>query len=649
MKKILLSLGMFAFTLSLSAQTPIFSEDFEGVTVIAPDPQSPLTGSVPAGWTVYDEDGNTMNSNIDYIDEAWKILQYSQENGNVAMSGSWYSPAGQSDDWIVTPQISLPNTTGLNLLYDIKAQDPAYPDNYELLISTTGNTPSDFVNAPILAEVSPEGFETRTFSLDTLAGQDIYIAFRNVAYDKFALVLDNVRIIELNENDVAVTNVDALNYFMINTDESVMVNIENLGSNVVSSVKIDWTDGTDAYSHEYTGLSIASFSSTEIELQTPLNYSIAVEKEITVTVSEVNTVADTDPSNNEGSVVIHTIDQPVTKKVVIEEGTGTWCGYCPRGIVAMEYFYNNPTTYPNFIGIAVHEGNVSPDPMEVYDYAVGASFSGFPGSNVDRVMLDQSVSTANWNSYYNQRKDLLAPAELELNIAFDENTRAMVATVNSEYFTTFSNSNLRLGLVVVEDGVSGSGSTWNQVNYYAGGANGPMGGFENRGDPATGMVYDRVGRALIGGFNGEAGSVPTTINTGDNLSYDFNYTLPSNFASQNVSIVALLIDQETGAILNAAESPISTLGIGENELSSNFKLFPNPATDQVNVTFSNKMEGKVNMNIYSLDGKVVQTKEFNIIEKGEVIQINTSNLVGGEYMISFSTPKGAYVKNLIVK
>ena len=47
--------------------------------------------------------------------------------------------------------------------------------------------------------------------------------------------------------------------------------------------------------------------------------------------AEISGVVDGDASNN---CVSHTVSGQSfvpTKHVVIEEGTGTWCGWCPRG------------------------------------------------------------------------------------------------------------------------------------------------------------------------------------------------------------------------------------------------------------------------------------------------------------------------------
>ena len=67
--------------------------------------------------------------------------------------------------------------------------------------------------------------------------------------------------------------------------------------------------------------------------------------------------------------------------------------------------------------------------------------------------------------------------------------------------------------VVVEDGVRGTGSGYNQVNAYSGGANGPMGNYHNLPNPvpAAQMVYDHVARAILGNWVGTEASLPTSV------------------------------------------------------------------------------------------------------------------------------------------
>ena len=55
----------------------------------------------------------------------------------------------------------------------------------------------------------------------------------------------------------------------------------------------------------------------------------------------------------------------IRDRVVGEEATGTWCGWCPRGAVALNWMDHDYEGY--WQGIAVHNG----DPMSDADYDNG--------------------------------------------------------------------------------------------------------------------------------------------------------------------------------------------------------------------------------------------------------------------------------------
>src|SRR5699024_9743681 len=252
---------------------------------------------------------------------------------------------------------------------------------------------------------------------------------------------------------------------------------------------LTWSvDGGDEHTQTVSGVDIATFDSYQLTHDDAWAPDETGNYTITVSISNINgNGADDNGDNDSLSKDLFVLSQDVSRKVVIEEGTGTWCGWCPRGIVAMEYMYDHPDDYPNFIGIAVHNG----DPMTVPEYDSGANFSGFPGSNVNRVLLGANVSQEDWVEYYNDRKDMMAPADLEMDGVYQYGTRELNLDVTTNFYTDIDDAHFALSVIVVENGVSGTDSNWGQSNYYSGGSQGPMGGFENLPQvvPASDMVY----------------------------------------------------------------------------------------------------------------------------------------------------------------
>lgn len=601
------------------------------------------------GWTNVDNDSDASTSNPDY--NFWYTTDFSSyfpENGAAsAVSRSWaanvvYHP----DNFLISPAINLTSASasGLSLMFRTGSIEPSpYFDEHYAVYVTTSNVPATIITStPVFEETLPGNqMYSHTIDLSSFAGQTVYVTFRHFnTVDENTLLLDDVVVKNLVPNDASVDAVTLNRYSQTSTNNTLAVSVKNEGSNAITSVQINWNDGTD-HIQTITGLNIAPGATASVNHPTAVNYATVVEKDLAVTISQVNTVADSDPSNNTGSGKINTVSAVEEKSVVIEEGTGTWCGWCPRGAVAMDYMV---TTYPtDFIGIAVHNA----DPMTVTEYDNGANFTGFPGSNVDRVLLDQSVSQSAFVSYYNARKDLIVPAAV--SVAASGAGSSVTVVASATFRTVFAAANYRLGVIIIEDGVTGTTSGYNQANYYAGGASGAMGGFESLPDPvpAAQMEYNHVGRALLGGYNGQTGSVPAAITDGQTVSYTFNYAVPATSNKANMHAVAVLIDQTTGEIVNAAEGSLSGASLGEMETIA-MEVYPNPATDVVNVKFEGQ-GGDYQIVITDLAGRQVAATSVANANGAQAVALPVSELGAGNYLVTIAKEGASYTQNLIVK
>lgn len=238
----------------------------------------------------------------------------------------------------------------------------------------------------------------------------------------------------------------------------------------------------------------------------------------------------------------------IQKVVLVEEGTGTWCQWCPRGDVYGQLIAEN---YPdNAIFLAVHSG----DAMENEIHAESLAFTGLPNGAFDRVSMSQLL-LAGMASDMAPRLASMPPAGIAVSTDFNIDTRVLNMTVSADFANAVS-GDYRLAAIVAEDGVTGPSPTYDQSNSYSGGDEGPMGGYENlpQSVPASIMVYNHVSRHLAGGFNGEANSLPTSINAGENHEYTYTYTLPEEYNADYVYVVGILVNATTGEVLNAGKS-----------------------------------------------------------------------------------------------
>lgn len=628
MKKSLLSLSLL-LSAGLSFSQIIFSENFDAGTTL------------PTGWAQYNVDGLTPATNVNYMGaNGWVIRANSVTSvGNHAVSTSWYTPAGTSNDWLVTPAIAIPTGTTL-LQFDAMAPDQNYPDGFKVYISTTGNTVGDFAGAPALTVAAgPSPYATQTVDLSAFAGQTIYVAVRNDNTDKFLLFLDNFIVRQPQANDALLVSSTLNRYSLTNTNNTLALSVKNNGSTPITSVTVDWNDGT-AHSQTIT-TNIAVGATATVNHPTLVNYATVVEKNIAITITQVNGAADPVPADNVGSKAFNTLSQTSAKNVLIEEGTGTWCGWCPRGAVAMDYMTN---LYPStFIGIAVHNG----DPMTVTAYDAGANFGGFPSSNVDRAILDATVSNSDFQNNYNQRINVVVPASVNGVVSGTGNNITIDASATFRTVFTSADTKYRLAVVMVEDNVKGTTSGYDQKNYYAGGGSGAMGGFESLPDPvpAAQMTYNHVGRALLGGYNGQASSIPATIADGQTATYQFTYTIPATSVRGNMHAVIMLIDQVSGEVINAKSIPASGAGISENQAVS-MEVYPNPSSDKVTVSFEG--QGHYTVTINDLTGRVVSTQQVTANGATQVT-VPVADLKAGNYLISVANSVGSHTQNIVVE
>ncbi|TKC10779.1 gliding motility-associated C-terminal domain-containing protein [Pedobacter polaris] len=182
----------------------IFFEDFDHTN--GPTAGGAGTYVFPSGWLLFNLDGRTPNPTVNYVNQAWERRDDFSHSvlDSAAFSTSYYSPIGQADDWMWTPEITIPLTSGtIRLNWNAVAQDPVYRDGYEVRIMASPNVPtgsySNLLGASVrvfsIAEEN-SSWTNREIALDAYKGQKIRIAFRNNSVDKFLLLIDDVKVEE---------------------------------------------------------------------------------------------------------------------------------------------------------------------------------------------------------------------------------------------------------------------------------------------------------------------------------------------------------------------------------------------------------------------------------------------------------------------
>lgn len=245
---------------------------------------------------------------------------------------------------------------------------------------------------------------------------------------------------------------------------------------------------------------------------------------------------------------------------LVEEATGTWCGWCPRGIVALEYLKEKYSD--KFVAVALH-GTDEMSKTSTTSMIQALGIPGYPYMIIDRVYGDDP---GYYKSYFDPIAARNYPAVMRissLEASVSEKQELTIDTkVQFSYDTDNSAGRYRLAYYLTEDGVG----PYKQTNAYAGGASGVMGGWERKGSSVS-TIYNEVGRAQLGGYSGFANSIPAQIVAGEEYAYATTSGL-KDITNGKFTVIAFIVDTKTGQVVNAArieaENPYFS-SIGEVE------------------------------------------------------------------------------------
>lgn len=376
---------------------------------------------------------------------------------------------------------------------------------------------------------------------------------KSMSWDNYASQVGFVTIGVTIQGDKLPTDMVSIdNYFVspvVNENEGFELDIllTNNAANTVNNVDIEVQVGDQpAETVNIQFQEPLSFKGQDVIALTGLAYPTpSKDVPVKATITKINGNDNND--NNKGietSIAVVDPAKSFNRSVVIEEFTGIWCGYCPVGIVAMDYIRENNNNY-TYIPVAIH-----------YEDALSAAsfskvISNYCGGSVPSAYLNR------WqDSYPSLSYGLLDDIEFVASIPaianvnatahFDvENKKIQVDTETQFSFDyTDGDKNFILSYAITEDNVG----PYDQHNYYTGTNDVP--GWGNRGEYYSMMYYD-VARQLDK-YSGITGSVPANITSGE--TYTFSHTISASSAIKdlnNCNVVVYLTNVKTGVIENA--------------------------------------------------------------------------------------------------
>ena len=351
------------------------------------------------------------------------------------------------------------------------------------------------------------------------------------------------------------------------------------------------------------------------------------------------------------SYSIIALEKSADRVSVVEEQTGTWCGWCPRGHVALDLL--NKQLGDKVVTLAGHftMGASSVDPMNIYqldenstqaealaDYGFVAmqlssmlGGGGFPGAMFDRMVAADPYVGANTTkgkngTYEYGATDLVNllkegnPSEADFSMtaswADDKNTDIKVDLTTTFNYDRFGSFPYGVAFVLSENGMTGKGATWKQLNSYSkqAGVNGAS-DFNNpdmaawfKAGSYVSTTYDNV---VVQAWNpiGNAAIVDesvTDIEKGKAIPFSTTLKVNSDLIQNynNLTLSALLVNLNSLAVVNAAKVVLGNCAAGIEDVNSEVN---NNVVSRYNVNGMRINGAQKGLNIVKLaNGKVVK-------------------------------------------
>lgn len=351
--------------------------------------------------------------------------------------------------------------------------------------------------------------------------------------------------------------------------------------------------------------------------------------------------------------------QAQLKKVLIEDYTGAWCGYCPEGaLILKDLIHNND---PNVIGIANHNA----DMLEVADGITldnGFGVSSYPSGTIDRFKFsDLTTIPMNRNLWLNKTQIRVSePAIASVsfnNLVLDNTTRIFDVDVSVVFTagdaTTYPKT---INLGIVEDSIEGTvGVVGLEQHNYISSIGGAI---------LNPWYHNHTLRDWLSGAWGQGGIIPASPTIGDVYTKHYTDTIPMEWDLNQIHFVAYvahngsLVTQRD--ILNAEimklYSPVDNTSMQDiNTPFQQISIYPSPSSTVSNIQFDLKENANIQMHVYDMQGNIVSSPVNCFYSKGihsiqwDLTSGNGNKLNAGNYIIKLSTESGYSLARLQVQ
>ncbi len=652
MKKFTLAIAVLA-ALALDAQTTIYTQNFG-------------TAGLPAGWQNVDQSGVGGGT--------WQRKTSAHGFASATAANGFYifdSDALGNDN-------KAENADLITGAIDCSANSHVALQFQQLFVqyASSSGTVSVSTNGTSWTQVyqvtgGTDNPEVVTVDLTAYAANQatVYLKFNYQGNYDYWWAVDDIKVYEPAALDIAVDKLNLPKYVGL-SDQFISGVVSNQGSTAITSFDLTYTvNGGGTVSQSFNGVNIQPFGTYPFQFTQAVAMPTAQLYALNVSASGPNGGTDGNTADNAKAGDIIALSAIPDKNVMIEEFTTVPCGYCPGGATRIQEIETSEGS--KAIPVALHAG-FGTDVMTITEHStLAAAFtSAAPTACIDRVYYEgeddlaigvQGMGTTanSWKDATIAREDDIVPVTVSCTNTYNSTSRELSVTVTAKFYAAL-NGTFRINCYIVEDSVTG-GSSYDQHSYYYSSPttlNPWLGvGSTNLGSGTWGIggyVHNHLVRNFMGGAWGSTGVIPTTTTDGAEYSKTYTYTLPAGWNDSHVHLVAFVHEYNSNAksgkneIMNSIEVPLNGTvsqnatpsiyggnGIAEVSNVGNISLYPNPASNVVNVDYTVGNDSKLSFEVFNVLGQNVHSIAPANFGRGNFrTTINTSSFEDGVYFVS---------------
>lgn len=594
---------------------------------------------IPENVILKDYDGFTPAARLEYpANTAWAVWEDPDDAANsVIASCSFYDEGGAANDWLVIPNITLPeDPAACQMFWRSRSKVDTFKDGYVVAVSTdiieAGKEISDYkweFKSYITKTMNPAKWNSWQKDLSKYAGKTISIAFINETGNGWLLLVDDITIGKRERVSKGFVNVVS-NIYAANGAGYVSAEFKNGILDEMESFTARVTSGNDVILYEYgkenKDTVIKQNQYHAFRIPTPLRGNAPETKEYCLELLD----SDGRCFASDSSHFVYLVDLEGESCVVAESYINNNSIYAVQTIEGYKKVASNPC----FIGLQLH-GPAGEDPMTpagegTYTDLLVNKY-GIYRSNmvlVDRMLNGHSYNDIEGFVEVREGKSLLLSTEMSGTVY----NNGIVIDMSTSFALDSKLVDCGYELILTEDGVTNT--LW---NWYSGGSNGLFEGYEKLEDKVLMQFNDVVRKryketAMVFGDDIVAGETVTN-----------SHVLPmsSNVNNlDNLKMTVLITDNNTGEIINAARCALERksgeapeTGV-ENIEAANGLLIENGVA-----TYSG--DSMVEMRVFTMHGvELLHSKGYKDVS----IELPREN---GVYIIEVLDNNNRYVKKVL--